>query len=380
MSTITQWEIIDDVITEDVESPSGTTNIEVTFTAKPRETTAQMIARGLKECYDYIDKSGYNCVRAAPHPNNNWRLQRGHRPVFCQDFTVKEDKDNPFLIHVALQWAVPEAIKGDAPLEREPPRRTQHVVPRISTTDPNTGYPHTNTAGEIIRNVQVDWRYGGLSYTIRLRKLPSWFADMQQGPINDDTVRLDGDLYEPLTLWCSSCTSTPYRIREGVYGQEISLDLLHDPNGWDEKYPNIGHYELLLVGQTVTKSRFFNSSLAVDVMSQIGTRQDAERFAEAARTGKTIMMAVGANGGMEPVKIQQVYVPIKTYLKQPKYVVPAPTIEDIDRPVMLDNNGLAFRELNDGYPLKTTGFGPNDLVTRSLITRLKVPFKPLNLW
>lgn len=387
--TITGWHIIKDSITESSQ-PSGSTEIEVTYTPRPRETVEQAILRTQLDCYDYIDRGGYSCRLGAPHPLNDNRLRGGYFPVFLQSFHVNPDAlpDNPWAMTVTLNWAVAENVEG-VTLEREPPRRFQHIIPGFSLRDPNTFFPHTTSAGEIIRNVPFDEGYGALGYTLRLPEIPAWYEALERRPMNRDTVRLDGTNYAPRKLWVVRCEATPIKIRQGVYWREIALDLLINPDGWDELYPNVGHFELLLKGTTRVAAvgangrpvyrngrRVYTNGESVEIMARINSREDANRYAAAARSGRPIRIE-GVTGG---VYITQNYTPIQNYLFFPYMEVPQPEIVDVEKPVMIDENGLAFRLAANGQPLKTTGFDPEDIVTRKLTTRKLVDLSPIGLW
>lgn len=375
---IVLWHIESDIIPESNEA-SGKTEIIAQVDHIDGEAVEDRIARLIRECYDYRDPDGYHCVRSVYHPLNGFRLNRACVPLYLKEFEVQEDATNSYLAKVSLNWATAEATEGEAPLEREPPRRIQHIVPRISVRDPNTGRPHTTSAGEPFRGVQYDEGYGGLSYTLRLPRIPPWFRAAQRRPMNRDTVTLAGESYAPRTLWLVSCVSTPLRIRPNVYWEEMSLEILHDPDGWDELYPNMGHYELILTGKTIVAQG--GRSQAVNVMEQITSRADATRFATAARNRTPIVMRIpGTVAGQWNVEISQSYVPVKTYLKPPQFITPQPDIEDVDKPVMLDNNGIAFRDLKDGFPVKTTDIPLNDIVTRKLTVRKLMDFQAMGLW
>lgn len=327
---IDHWEVVSDDIAEQIAA-SGTTPLEIWVRPQDGELVEQAIARGLRECYEYVDSNGYFGQLNLPHPRNDFRFNRGLRPLYQSSFKFTEDKENPYLFHGELQWAVPEKIDSSLALDREPPRRVQWSDRRAVIHDPNTNRLFTTTAGEIIRGVEHEERFGGFAYDYRLPSIPNWFDEMQAGPINEDTVRLDGQYYPPKSLWVQTCEASPVRGPGDLYWRQLSIVILHNRHGWERIYPNVGYSENFLVGYNARGQ-------AYDVMRGVRDQADVDALAAAAGNGQLIQFPFL----YVPVRIERSYRPIKDQL------YPS-TGEDDHEPapvkemVPIDRNGLAYR-------------------------------------
>lgn len=372
---ITWWEVITDTVGE-TQEPQGETLIEARVDHREGESVKAFIDRGIDECYSYVDPNGYSCLKNIPHPKNSGR-RANLRPVYCASFSVDEHKSVPNLFQVKLQWAVPDRIPG-VDLERRPPERGQWSETRQSLFDPNTKRLHQTTAGELIRGIEVVCQYPSLLYQLRMEQLPSWFEEAQAGPINEDYVRLDGKTYEPYTLNAKRCTATVLRgDQPGEFYRDIEVEVAVNPDGWDKMNPNIGYYEQRMTARTWKPETNENGDeyyvlgkQDIDVYPYIANQSDVDRFMQAAREGRAINLNRTNSGGAPPVKILTSFERIMTVIN------PSGNQEakEVDKPVPLDRNGVAYRVWTPGseyttgsaarpYPLPLrTQIDPSELI------------------
>jgi len=332
---IDHWEVVSDDIGEQMGA-TGTTILEIWVRPEDGESADQAIVRGSRECYEYVDSNGFYGQLNLEHPRNDFRFNRGLRPVFQSSFKFTEDKENPYLFHGELQWAVPEKIDSSLALDREPPRRVQWSDRRAVIHDPNTGRLFTTTAGEIIRGIEHEERFGGFAYTYRMPSIPNWFDEMQAGPINEDMVRLDGKYYPPKSLWVQTCEASPTRGPGDVYWRELSIVILHNKHGWERIYPNVGYYEQFLLGYKADGS-------SIDILKYTAQDQSqVDALAAAAGNGRLTRFPFF----VDPIRVERSYRPIKDQLYPSNGEdehEPGPVKEQVP----LDRNGVAYR--SGGY-------------------------------
>lgn len=351
---ITWWKIVRDTITEG-GPPSGETLIEVTNDEIRGESVEARIKRGIEECYAYRgDPDGYHLIPALPHPRNKLRGQL--HELYLSQFRVEEDEKVAGKYLVSMQWAIPEQIQGGIDLERVPPRRGQWSEERQSLFDPNTNRLHTTAAGEMIRNLRETIYFPTLAYTYRMESLPSWFSEAQACPINSDYVRLDGVGYDPYTLMVTTATADPIKDQtNNSYWRDISLEIAHDPDGWDKRLPHMGYYELRLTAREF-KRKTTQPAPGLNIAYELGDRDidiypfiekqsDIEQYVIAAREGRTITLGRGSMA----VKIFTSMQPVTTIINPTGDLEP----KDVDEPVPLDKFGVAYRKWVPGVDYQT---------------------------
>lgn len=369
---IQHWGICHDTPTEDGDSSSCDTEIEAFSPQNPGESLEDWIARAKWEAIAYRDPNGYILSYGQPHPENARRLSQNLRPLFLHSYTPEEDPKVPGFQKIKVTWKTDTVVEG-VNLERVPPSRIQHTLLRPALIDPNTKKYHTTTAGELIRGRMKEVAYMGYKYSLRMPRLPPWYTTAAGRPVNKDVVVLDGDRYQPDQCWCHECTAEPFRVRANLYYWQIDLTILIDPEGWFDFQPNVGHYEQILVAETIPQTPE-EKPRSVDIMSAILNERDLVRYYDAARTGRAIRLGAGT----QPVRVRFSYVPIRTWLKKPMYGK-IPEITEVDKPVPIHKSGMAFRYLEDGSPLKTTDFAPEDLHILKLADEKREPFSPWGL-
>lgn len=178
-----------------------------------------------------IQRHSPELLRGQPHPTFR-------RPVLLSEGIEPEQQNGTRAIRARVRYT---SEVPDNPLSQPADIQWDTFTVRELVTHDAEGKLFVNTAGELY-DVEMDVDYWGMRVTKNVARLPSW-VKAYKGAVNKDAITIDGEDFPKETLAIATLSISGRNVENDQPFRTVSLSILHNPDTWVRRYPNIGWHE-----------------------------------------------------------------------------------------------------------------------------------------
>lgn len=178
-----------------------------------------------------IQRHSPHLLRGQPHPT-----YRG--PLLFSQGIEPEQLNGTRAIGVTVRYS---SAQPDNPLDQPADIVWDTFTERKLVTHDDEGKPFANTAGELY-DEEKDVDYWGFRCVKNVARVPNWVT-LYRRAVNRDAITIDGQEFRKETLRLAALNISGRRVENDQPFRTVTLAVLHNPEGWADRYPNVGWHE-----------------------------------------------------------------------------------------------------------------------------------------